>query len=75
MQPIEKEDVYDELIEISTHVRWFPNTIQQIIKDGFNQAGTINKVLSKVSTIASHVHKSIHASEILYHKNVMKMLQ
>ena len=65
MQPIEKEDVYDELIEISTHVGCFPHTIQQIIKDGFNQAGTINKVLSKVSTIASHVHKSIHASEIL----------
>ena len=43
----------------------FAHTIKLVIKDGFKQAGIINKVLSKVSTIVSHVHKSMHASEIL----------
>ena len=64
LQPIENEDVYDELVEINAYVHCFANTIQLIIKDGFKQAGTINKVLRKVSTIVSHVHISIHASEI-----------
>ena len=56
LKSIENEDVYDELVEINTYVRCFAHTIQLIIKDGFKQAGTINKVLRKVSTIVSHVH-------------------
>ena len=65
LQPIENEDVYNELVEISTHICCFAHTIKMVIKDGFKQAGIINKVLSKVSTIVSHVHKPIYASEIL----------
>ena len=32
LQPIENEDIYDELVEINAYVRCFAHTIQLIIK-------------------------------------------
>ena len=52
-----------DLSEVSQHVCCFAQTLQRVIKDGFKQAGSINKVLSKVSVIVSHVRKSIGVQE------------
>ena len=49
----------DSLFEYVAH------TLQLVIKDGFQQAGTINKVLVKASAVVSHVRKSMHATEML----------
>ena len=50
----------------NTQTIWFAHTVQLVIKDRFKQAGTINKEASKVSTIVSHVHRSIPASVIFW---------
>ena len=50
---------------IQQHLSCFAHTLQLVIKDGFKQAGAINKVLAKASAIVAHVRKSIHASEML----------
>ena len=55
-------DVYGEL---NQHIPCFAHVLQFVGKDGFQQASSINKVLSKVSTIVKHVRKSVNASEIL----------
>ena len=55
-------DVYSEL---NQHRPCFAHVLQLVIKDGFKQASSINKVLSKVSAIVKHVRKSVNASEIL----------
>ena len=49
----------------SQHVSCFAHVLQLVIKDGFKDAPAITKVLSKVSTVVSHVRKSIHSSELL----------
>lgn len=61
----DRDEIYDNLYETSQHIRCFAHTLQLVIKNGFKQAGNINKVISKVSTIVSHVKKSIHAAEVL----------
>ena len=56
----------DSLFEyVNDHISCFAHTLQLVIKDGFQQAGTINKVLVKASAVVSHVRKSIHATEML----------
>ena len=51
--------------EHNQHVPCFAHVLQLVIKDGFKQAARINKILSKASSIVSHVRKSIYSSEIL----------
>ena len=46
---------------IQQHLSCFAHTLQLVIKDGFKQAGAINKVLAKASAIVAHVRKSILA--------------
>ena len=60
----DRDKIYYDLYEICQHVPCFAHTLQLVIKDGFKQAGNINKVISKVSSIVSHVKKSIHAAEV-----------
>ena len=60
----DRDKIYYDLYEICQHVPCFAHTLQLVIKDGFKQAGNINNVISKVSTIVSHVKKSIHAAEV-----------
>ena len=56
----------DSLFEyVNDHISCFAHTLQLVIKDGFQQAGTINKVLAKASAVVSHVRKYIHATEML----------
>ena len=55
-------DIYSEL---NQHIPCFAHVLQLVIKDGFKQASSINKVLNKVSTIVKHVRKSVNASEVL----------
>ena len=67
----EQEDNYqgsigtDAYSELNQHIPCFAHVLQLVIKDGFQQASSINEVLSKVSTIVKHVRKSVNASEIL----------
>lgn len=61
----DRDEIYEDLSEVSQHIRCFAHTLQLVIKDGFKQAGSSNKVLSKVSALVSHVRRSIHAAEVL----------
>ena len=65
----ELEDFYSEL---NQHVSCFAHVLQLVIKDGFKQATSINKVLNKASSIVSHVRKSIVSSEILESEKRLK---
>ena len=65
----ELEDFYSEL---NQHVSCFAHVLQLVIKDGFKQAASINKVLNKASSIVSHVRKSIVSSEILESEKRLK---
>ena len=65
----ELEDFYSEL---NQHVSCFAHVLQLVIKDGFTQAASINKVLNKTSSIVSHVRKSIVSSEILESEKCLK---
>ena len=64
----DRDEIYKDLCEVSQHVHCFAQTLQLVIKDSFKQAGSINKVLSKVSMIVSHVRKSIRVAEVLESK-------
>ena len=59
---VNMENVYDEL---QYHVPCFAHVLQLVVKDGLQQATGISKVLSKISSIVSHVRKSATASEVL----------
>ena len=69
----EQEDIYqlegnigtDVYSELNQHIPCFAHVLQLVIKDGFKQASSINKVLNKVTTIVMHVRKSVNASEVL----------
>ena len=66
-------DVYSEL---NQHISCFAHVLQLVIKDGFKQASSINKVLSKVSTIVKHVRKSVKATpteSVVSRPNIMKI--
>ncbi len=65
-------DFYDELCQVSEHLPCFAHMLQLVIKDGFKQAGNITKVVSKCSTIVSHVKKSTHATELLESEKRLK---
>lgn len=43
----------------------FAHTLQLVVKDGFQAAGALKKVLAKASSIVNHVRKSCIATEIL----------
>ena len=58
---VNMEDVYDKL---QYHVPCFAHVLQLVVKDGLQQATGISKVLSKISSIVSHVRKSATASEV-----------
>lgn len=58
-------EFYNDLSNICEHIPCFAHTLKLVIKDGFKEAASINKVLSKVSTIVSHVKKSTIATDIL----------
>lgn len=47
----------------------FAHTIQLVVKDGLSNADMFTKVISKVSTIISYVHKSCIATDILSGEN------
>ena len=47
----------------------FAHTLQLVVKDGLSNADMFTKVISKVSTIISYVHKSCIATEILSDEN------
>ena len=64
------DDIYGDIT--NEHIPCFAHTMQLTIKDGFKQASSINKVLSKASGIVSHVKKLIHSSEILESEKRLK---
>ena len=66
------QEFYDELCQVSEHTPCFAHVLQLVIKDGFKQAGNINKVLSKCSTIVSHVKRSTHATDLLESEKRLK---
>ena len=47
----------------------FAHTLQLVVKDGLNNADIFSKVISKVSTIVSHVRKSTNATDTLIGEN------
>ena len=47
------------------HHGCFAHALQLVIKDGFKNAGRIDRVISKCSKIVSHVRKSTIATEVL----------
>ena len=47
----------------------FAHTLELVVKDGLSNADMFTKVISKVSTIISYVHKSCIATEILSDEN------
>ena len=67
------DDTYDDVPEavdisediVREHDSCFAHTLQLVVKDGFKEAGAINKVLAKASSIVSHVRRSTHATEVL----------
>ena len=59
----DNENLYDYLY--FDHIPCFAHTLQLVIKDAFKEAHGIRKVLSKASSIVSHVRTSIHSSEFL----------
>ena len=60
-------DYEEDVLELlpPTRSSCFAHTLQLVVKDGLNNAGVFTKVISKVSTIVSFVHKSTIAAEIL----------
>ena len=62
-------DVTNSLIYLPEHDSCFIHTLQLVVKDGFKQAGMINKVLAN---IVSYVRRSIHANNILEGKKGCK---
>ena len=64
-----QDDIYSDL---NQHIPCFAHILQLVIKDGFKQAPSINKVLSKASGIVSHVRKSTLSSEILESEKCLK---
>ena len=64
------EDIFDyedDVLDLlpPTRSSCFAHTLQLVVKDGLKNAGVFTKVVSKVSTIVSFVHKSTVAAEIL----------
>lgn len=51
------EELEDFYSEHNQHVPYFGHVLQLVIKDGFKQAASINKVLNKASSIVSYVEK------------------
>ena len=64
-----QDDIYSDL---NQHIPCFAQALQLVIKDGFKQAPSINKVLSKASGIVSHVRKSTLSPEILESEKRLK---
>ena len=62
---IQSVDLTNSLIYLPEHDSCFIHTLQLVVKDGFKQAGMINKVLAKTANIVSYVRRSIHANDIL----------
>ena len=58
-------EFHDVLSDICDHIPCFTHTLQLVIKYGFKEAGNINKVLAKASSIVSHVKISTVAAEVL----------
>lgn len=48
------EELEDFYSEFNQHVQCFAHVLQLVIKDGFKQAASTNKVLNKASSIVSH---------------------
>ena len=69
---IQSVDVTNSLSYLPEHDSCFIHTLQLVVKDGFKQAGIINKVLAKTANIVSHVRRSIHANDILEGKKGCK---
>ena len=61
---IQSVDLTNSLIYLPEHDSCFINTLQLVVKDGFKQAGMINKVLANTANIVSYVRRSIHANDI-----------
>ena len=67
---LEMSDLQDDLH--NEHIPCYAHTLQLFIKDGFKQTGNINKILGKASAIASHVRKSVCASDLLESENSLQ---
>jgi len=61
----EAVDLNHNLPLLTEHDPCFAHSLQLVVKDGFKDAASLNKVLSKAANIVSHVRRSIHATEIL----------
>lgn len=46
------------------HDPCFSHTLQLVVKDGMKEAGPLKRVISKVSSLVSHVRKSTHATDL-----------
>ena len=62
---IEVAGLRESMTYLSNHDSCFAHSLQLVVKDGFKNAGTINKVLVKAAKIVTHVRKSIKATEAL----------
>ena len=50
---------------IPEHEPCFIHSLQKVVKAGFKETGTVNKVLAKAAKIVSYVRRSIRANDIL----------
>ena len=66
----EIDDAFDLLPPVRNSC--FAHTLQLVVKDGLNKADIFSKVISKVSTIVSHVRKSTVATYVLIGENKLQ---
>ena len=63
VEPVDIEEAGLEFLP--EHDTCFAHTLQLVVKDGFKEAGSLNKVLVKAGKIVTYVRKSINASDLL----------
>lgn len=47
------------------HDACFAHTLQLVVKDGMKEIGSLHTLMSKVSSLVSHIRKSTHATDLL----------
>lgn len=61
-------------IYLPQHDGCFAHMLQLVIKDGMKELGSLRTLVSKVSNLVSHIHKSTHTTNLLEeHQRVQKV--
>ena len=63
VEPVDIEEAGLEFLP--EHDTCFAHTLQLVVKDGFKEAGSLNKVLENAGKIVTYVRKSMNSSDLL----------